>query len=1222
MKKILSILLAVLCFSFHAVAQTQQGYVKTRGRLAADGKSIIEGKRLANAVVTIEGRSSVKSGNDGTFSFSLPSGTNRYRVQNVQLKGYVLADPDALRQTHTCSKDQPLVVVLEDSKQREADLEAARRSVRNTMKREIRKKQDEIDSLLEVNAITQARYDSLMRDFWEFRQSSENLVSHMAEKYVSVDYDLLDDFNRQVQTYIETGQLMKADSMIRSKGSLEERYQRVQRAEAAVKREKDDLANDLYRQYLIFLQQPLMQDSALYCLKLRADMDTTNFESVFEYAYFADNQNVFEEAEKYYSICLRNKNLSVIELAITQNNIGVLYKGINDYSKGELFLQQSYENIKNYFNSESADNLDKFAAFFAIRIQVNLGEICSKNRNYDKSEEYYNLAAENCKSLYLFDSTVNNDIRYIELFGSLQESFGCFYLEIRNYEKSEECFKKALDNFETLFVSNPEAFRIKLFTVQYNLSVLYSALGDYTNDEYYAKLALKHSEILVAMNPDAYRPLLSKIQIHLAKIYFGRKDYENSEMFLKQALDNIDKYPMQYPNTRSDLAEVQEGLGFLYINIRDYENGLKYSKQAEENWEILSADNPFVYRVRLAKLQHRMAAVYANLNDSDKSEGFFRLALENYEKYIAENPSIHRSDLAEIQLEISNLYTLYFHDYINGKKYNMAALENYKVLFDENPNVYRTALATSQHQMGALFLDVFLDYTNGEKYFLLALKNREILFASNPEMYHAELANTMYGLAGVYYKRREYAKCDSVLMQVVENYIKLYDIAPDTYRAELANAFSKKMMLYAETQQMDLYDTYLAKTLEQYRILYSSDSSSYRQYVTELQNYTIERLVDKGTVEEALTFVNDKKTIDKTGARYHLAEYLFEKASQYYHSLDYVNSMKYNRLVLDIFTANTDTYRSEIAQTYKNMLVVYAATNQMDSFDVCLAKTLDMYRFLYSTDSTTYKQSVIELQNQSIIRMVEDGKIEEAIAFANDERTIEKIGTMESLAPILQAKAVQYNIDSNYSNSEKYYRWTVKVRKILYDYIPNNVYRINLASTYQKMVKLYEETKQFDKYDTCLANAAELYREIYFSDTSSFIVRSFLIELQNKVAWRMLIKGDVDAALSLARENYTMNKRDKTSKYRLAQCLNNKAYQYAKTTDYTNAMSSIEEAISLMPQYANFYDSKGEILLMQGRDQEALEMWNKVIELNPKFLDNRPNGTDFYNGLKDKGLIK
>ena len=383
MRKPLLCIVLVVVMAVTAMAQNQQGYVKTRGKLAADGKSIIEGVRLSNAIVTIENLSPVKSGANGAFSFALPAGTNHYRLQGAELKGYTLADPDAIRQTHTYSKDLPLIVVLEDMKQREADLEAVRKSVRNVMKREIRKKQDELDSLRDAHAITQAKYDSLVRDFWEYRQSSEKLVNEMAERYVSTDYDQLDDFNQQVQAYIESGQLTKADSMIRTKGSLLERFKRVKQYEATnaqreveiqqqqealdksrqyTQKEKEDLANDLYRQHLIFLQQPLMQDSALYCLKMRADLDTTNMDAVWGYAYLSHNQKAFYEAEKYYKLALGNyeklfaANPAAYRaaLATTQNNLGNLYSDLHDYASSERYYKLALENREKLFAANPA----------------------------------------------------------------------------------------------------------------------------------------------------------------------------------------------------------------------------------------------------------------------------------------------------------------------------------------------------------------------------------------------------------------------------------------------------------------------------------------------------------------------------------------------------------------------------------------------------------------------------------------------------------------------------------------------------------------------------------------------------------------------------------------------------------------------------------------------------------------------------------------------------
>ena len=82
------------------------------------------------------------------------------------------------------------------------------------------------------------------------------------------------------------------------------------------------------------------------------------------------------------------------------------------------------------------------------------------------------------------------------------------------------------------------------------------------------------------------------------------------------------------------------------------------------------------------------------------------------------------------------------------------------------------------------------------------------------------------------------------------------------------------------------------------------------------------------------------------------------------------------------------------------------------------------------------------------------------------------------------------------------------------------------------------------------------------------------------------------------------------------------SYLYMHTKQFEYAMEMINKAIVLMPLEAKFHDTKGEILLMQGKTNEALEMWNRVLELDPDFLDKYPDGTNLSNGLKKLGIMK
>ena len=90
------------------LAQYQQGYVKTKGRLGSNG-TVIAGSRLSGATVQVKGSNAVVSGSNGTFTLVITG--NSYYLQSVQKQGYVMADPDILSRQYAYSPN-PMVLVM------------------------------------------------------------------------------------------------------------------------------------------------------------------------------------------------------------------------------------------------------------------------------------------------------------------------------------------------------------------------------------------------------------------------------------------------------------------------------------------------------------------------------------------------------------------------------------------------------------------------------------------------------------------------------------------------------------------------------------------------------------------------------------------------------------------------------------------------------------------------------------------------------------------------------------------------------------------------------------------------------------------------------------------------------------------------------------------------------------------------------------------------------
>ena len=88
--------------------------------------------------------------------------------------------------------------------------------------------------------------------------------------------------------------------------------------------------------------------------------------------------------------------------------------------------------------------------------------------------------------------------------------------------------------------------------------------------------------------------------------------------------------------------------------------------------------------------------------------------------------------------------------------------------------------------------------------------------------------------------------------------------------------------------------------------------------------------------------------------------------------------------------------------------------------------------------------------------------------------------------------------------------------------------------------------------------------------------------------------------------------------------LNLIAYLYARgdgvKRNFAEALKYIDIAIAKNPENANYYDSKGEILLMKGDLSGAISMYKKTKSIDSQFYIN--NNSTLFQKLKEKNLIE
>ena len=146
------------------------------------------------------------------------------------------------------------------------------------------------------------------------------------------------------------------------------------------------------------------------------------------------------------------------------------------------------------------------------------------------------------------------------------------YKNLRDFEKSEEHYKRALLLREELAKRNPDAFNSDLAVTLNNLGSLYFDLREFEKSEEHYKRALLLREELAKRNPDAFNSDLAMTLNNLGSLYSDLREFEKSEEHYKRALLLCEELAKRNPDAfNSDLAEALNDCGNLYRDINQPE---------------------------------------------------------------------------------------------------------------------------------------------------------------------------------------------------------------------------------------------------------------------------------------------------------------------------------------------------------------------------------------------------------------------------------------------------------------------------------------------------------------------------------------------------------------------------------------------------------------------------------------------------------------------------
>ena len=383
-------------------AQTQSGVVKTRGRMV-NGK-LVPGTLLSGVTVQIDGRQAILA-KDGKFSFPVKDG--KFTLKSVTKQGYKLVDADACRQY--LYSPTPLQIVMEEPGKLQADQLATERKLRRELQRRLQQREDEIEEM----QLSLDEKNRMLAQINQEREDNEKIIASMSQYYATIDYDQLDSFQQRVTQLLENGELERADSLLRTRGSMTDRIRQMRQEQEAEAKEESELAQQQQfidqvaegvkknieitatdcQNFINRFNDAHLFDSAARYYDLRAKLDTNNVEWQLEAGYYYYSKiGDYDKAQRYFS------KAGFIALVSSDLRIAQMAPMCLDYEGRALMMKGRYQ--------QAAELQQRAMKNITLKCDKNLADIYALSGKYNEAKEQYNKVLNEPKTLFVYEDIV------------------------------------------------------------------------------------------------------------------------------------------------------------------------------------------------------------------------------------------------------------------------------------------------------------------------------------------------------------------------------------------------------------------------------------------------------------------------------------------------------------------------------------------------------------------------------------------------------------------------------------------------------------------------------------------------------------------------------------------------------------------------------------------------------------------------------------------------
>lgn len=807
---------------------------------------------LNQVEITISNAASTVSDEQGIFSlqFRTLKPGDKVNVRRIEKIGYEIFNKEALEQWFISRDNSPFTIIMCRSDRFKRIRDNYSRVSSQSYERQLKKEEARLAAERKADRLKEAEYEAALKklndDFDQQLENLDNYVDHFAR----IDLSELSDTEARIIELVQQGEIDRAIELYEAQ-DLEKKYEQ----QITVGRKAKTAIDTLHA----IRQQSLLSRDSLFASILRKNemlrlaggkenfekigvslksialADTTYYSAVFEYATFANSENMFEEALRFYNMCLRLTEREIDKCQLHEK-IGDIWLRLNHFKEAERSILASHDIVQLLWSQDSTNY-----RMLMAEVQGSAARLYAKMKSFNEAEKYYLSAISN----YSILSKDHFDMQ--EQVAELQAGLCEMYLDMRSFDKTDEMLRQAMANATKLYNTFPERHRLLMARVEGSDGRYHTLFMRYEAAEAAYKESLNHYKVLFEKNPSAYRPGLANIYDRLADLYVQTRNFDDSKTYAALAVAHYDTLVASSTSAYlPDIAYFKRKQGQLCQVMRRYADMKEYVEEGYKITTDLYREYPEVYRLNYCDLSTNLGICYALYNKMNDAETYFQLAKELADTLYGAYPDAYRTTYYNATKNLGSLYGMWLKTDLDSL-YTTQAMNTIKLLYDKYPEVYQQEYAVSLYNYAVSYTkaenfqkadsiarmaedlftkltkqypEIFLDdyrrlvsligiiqsqlgnKTAEEEYKLKANNIAKILFDSNPAVYLDAFYISLSHLAVFYQEKGSLDKARECYEEALKNVRVLYN------------------------QNRDIYATKMGETLLSYA-LYCNDTKDY-----------------------------------------------------------------------------------------------------------------------------------------------------------------------------------------------------------------------------------------------------------------------------------------------------------------------------------------------------------------------------------------------------------